>query len=169
MSHEQDAADAAQEVCLRLFLHRDRFAGRSKYSTWVYGIAVKTCLHLRRGRGRRQRRETATDNEALWSGVPERGSAAGASGAALDLRQMLGILEEEDRALMILKYAEGYSHEELAEIFELGESACKMRLSRAREKIQAQFGERDGIERQEDKHEQRDINPPKTQRKGYKR
>jgi len=55
---------------------------------------------------------------------------------------MLDILEEEDRALLILKYAENYSHEELAEIFHLSISACKMRISRAREKIQERFGEK---------------------------
>ena len=31
LDNEQDAADAAQEVFLKLFLHRTRFAGRSKY------------------------------------------------------------------------------------------------------------------------------------------
>ncbi len=51
---EQDAADAAQEVFLRLFLHRGEFAGRSKYSTWVHGVAVRTCLGIRRSRGRRR-------------------------------------------------------------------------------------------------------------------
>ena len=56
--------------------------------------------------------------------------------------QMLEILDEEDRALVIMKYAENYSHEELAEMFGLSVSACKMRLSRAKEKIQARFGER---------------------------
>jgi RNA polymerase sigma-70 factor (ECF subfamily) len=56
--------------------------------------------------------------------------------------QMLDILDEEDRALLILKYAESYSHEELAEIFGLSISACKMRISRAREKIQQRFGEK---------------------------
>jgi RNA polymerase sigma-70 factor (ECF subfamily) len=48
-------------------------------------------------------------------------------------------LDEEDRALLILKYAEGHSHEELAEIFDISVSACKMRISRAREKIQQRF------------------------------
>jgi hypothetical protein len=43
---------------------------------------------------------------------------------------------------LILKYAENYSHEELAEIFHLSVSACKMRISRAREKIQERFGEK---------------------------
>ena len=53
--------------------------------------------------------------------------------------QMLEVLDEEDRAMLILKYAEGYQYEELAEIFGLSTSACKMRLSRAREKIQQHF------------------------------
>ncbi len=43
---------------------------------------------------------------------------------------MLEILDEEDRAMLILKYAEGYDYEELAAIFDLSVSACKMRLSR---------------------------------------
>jgi RNA polymerase sigma-70 factor (ECF subfamily) len=139
LSHEQDASDASQEVCLRLFLHRAKFAGLSKYSTWVYGVAVKTCLTIRRGRGRRKKHEMASDSEALWGEVQDR--PASPEGAKLDLEQMLDILDDEDRALMILKYAENYSHEELAEIFEIGESACKMRLSRAREKLQQRFGD----------------------------
>jgi len=53
---------------------------------------------------------------------------------------MLETLDEEDRALLILKYAEGYEYEELAAIFDLSVSACKMRISRAREKLQERFG-----------------------------
>ena len=54
---------------------------------------------------------------------------------------MLNILDEEDRAMLILKYAENYNYEELSEIFGLSVSACKMRISRACDKIQARFGE----------------------------
>ena len=57
LSNEHDASDAAQEVFVRLFLHRAKFEGRSKYSTWVHGIAVRTCLTIRRGRGRNKRWE----------------------------------------------------------------------------------------------------------------
>ena len=54
---------------------------------------------------------------------------------------MLDVLEDEDRALLILKYAEGHSYEELAETFQIGVSACKMRISRAREKLKQRFSE----------------------------
>ena len=137
LGNEQDANDAGQEVFVRLFVNRTKFAGRSKYATWVHAIAVRTCLTIRRGRGRRHRHEDTASEEQWEQQQPTRVQPA--SGLSLDLMQMLEILDEEDRAMMILKYAESYDYEELAAIFELSVSACKMRLSRAREKLQQRF------------------------------
>jgi RNA polymerase sigma-70 factor (ECF subfamily) len=140
LSNDQDASDAAQEVFLRLFLHRDRYAGRSKYATWVHAIAVRTCLAMRRSRGRRQRHENVLPEEGWQSRQPAR--AAAPEGLSLDLMAMLDTLDEEDRAMLILKYAESYDYEALAAIFELSVSACKMRISRAREKLQSRYNEK---------------------------
>ena len=52
---------------------------------------------------------------------------------------MLDTLDDEDRALLVLKYAEGYGYDELAELFNLSVSACKMRVSRARDELQQRF------------------------------
>jgi RNA polymerase sigma-70 factor (ECF subfamily) len=137
MGNEEDASDAAQEVFVRLFFHRDKFAGRSRYTTWLHGIAVRTCLALRRSRGRRQKR-VGLFGEAAIAEAPARTSEESDS---IDLETMLDTLDEEERAILILKYSEGYEYEELAEMFELSTSACKMRVSRAREKIKQRFGE----------------------------
>ncbi len=140
---EQDAADAAQEVFLRLFLHRGAFAGRSKYATWVHGVALRTCLSMRRSRGRRRRHETLAPEPQWESRQAARSDSP--PGLAMDLMKMMETLEEEDRAMLILKYAEGYDYEELAAIFELSVSACKMRVSRAREKLQQRYPEPQGL------------------------
>lgn len=137
LSNESDANDAAQEVFLRLFLHRAEFAGRSRYSTWVHGVALRTCLSMRRGRGRRQKHERSGADEAIAQTAASGGPAGG---DALDLLRMLETLDEEDRAILLLKYAENYDYEELAAMFELSVSACKMRVSRARARLQNQFG-----------------------------
>ena len=134
MNDEHDAHDAAQEVMVRMFVHRARFEGRSKYATWLHGLTVRTCLTLRRNRGRRQKHEAADP-----TGGEQAASRPSAPETQLDLQQMLDILDEEDRALVLLKYAEEYSHEELAEMFGLSESACKMRIARAKDKIQRHF------------------------------
>jgi RNA polymerase sigma-70 factor, ECF subfamily len=137
MGNEQDANDAAQEVFVRLFFSRAKFQGRSKYATWVHAIAVRTCLTLRRGRGRRRKHEQPAGEENWVEEQPSRGGSA--EGLSLDLARMLDALDEEDRALLILKYAEGHEYEELAEIFGVSVSACKMRVSRAREKLKALY------------------------------
>ena len=137
LGNEQDANDAAQEVFLRLFTNRTKFEGRSKYATWVHAIAVRTCLTIRRGRGRRRQHEDTASDEQWEQQQPRQ--EPGRPGLALDLMHMLEVLDEEDRAMLILKYAEGYDYEELAEIFGLSVSACKMRLSRAREKLKQRY------------------------------
>lgn len=133
LDHADDAQDAAQEVFVRLFTERAKFQRRSRYATWVHGIAVRTCLMFRRGRGRRRRHEMAAAEQAALN----RHSVE--PGLALDLREMLDRLDEEDRALVILKYCENYSYEELSETFGLSVPACKMRVSRAKEKLQHEF------------------------------
>jgi RNA polymerase sigma-70 factor (ECF subfamily) len=148
MDHEHDATDATQEVFVRLFANRARFEGRSRFTTWLHGIAVRTCLTLRRGRSRRQRRESAVEQSALEYHASQqhasqhhadRATPAANTELSLDVYRMLDVLDEEDRAMMIMKYAEGHTFEELADLFGLGVSACKMRLSRARETIQKRF------------------------------
>jgi RNA polymerase sigma-70 factor, ECF subfamily len=138
MGNDHDAGDATQEVFVGLFQNRAAFAGRSKFSTWLHSIAVRTCLRLRRARGRRHKYETGVaERNAREAQYPR----ADHAGQALDLARMLETLDEEDRALLVLKYSEEYSYEELAEVFHLSVSACKMRVSRARGELQERFPE----------------------------
>lgn len=141
MGNETDASDAAQDVFVRLFLNRAKFEGRSAFSTWLYGMGVRTCLGLRRSRSRRSRHESVVTDFA-FDAQANAGSDDRDASASLDLYRMLETLPEEDRALLILKHAEGYSYEELAEVFQISVSACKMRVSRAKEKLNIQFGEK---------------------------
>src|SRR5436190_7129861 len=96
LGNESDAHDAAQEVFVKLFLQRDKFRGESKYSTWVHGIAVRTCLMQRRSSGRRRKREGAPTDVDLDTQASARHETSDEN--KLDLVQMLDILDEEDRA-----------------------------------------------------------------------
>lgn len=135
LGEAHEARDAAQEVFVRMFLHRARFEGRSKYSTWVHGIAVRTCLMVRRGRGRQRKREAALAAQM----EPSHRAESPSTDLSLDLMKMLDTLDEEDRAMLILKYAEEQTFEDLAEAFGLSLSACKMRVRRACEKLKQRF------------------------------
>ncbi len=140
MGSEHDAEDAAQEVFVRLFFDRGKFSGRSRYSTWLHGVAIRTCLLLRRTRSRRRRREDA--GEAGWIEVEADAKPQGTAAvdASHDIRALLEGLDEEDRALVLMRFAENHDYDELAEMFGTTAGACRMRISRIREKLAAKAG-----------------------------
>ena len=138
MGTQHDAEDAAQEVFVRLFFERVKFAGRSRYSTWLHGVALRTCLTLRRSRSRRRRREGPGDAEQIDAHADRRPEAAAAVDAGHDMTKLLAGLDEEDRALVLMKFAEGHDYDELAEMFGSTAAALRMRVSRIRARLAAQ-------------------------------
>jgi RNA polymerase sigma-70 factor (ECF subfamily) len=145
MGDEHDAQDAAQEVFVRLFFDRGKFAGRSRYATWLHGVAIRTCLTLRRSRSRRRRREapeSAGDGATLpvQTHADTRAPVARAVDASHDAARLLDGLDEEDRALVLMKFAEGHDYDELAEMFGTTAGALRMRVSRIRDKLATQPG-----------------------------
>lgn len=137
MGSVQDAEDAAQEVFVRLFFERGQFAGRSSYSTWLHAVAIRTCLMLRRSRSRRMRHEEPGSGERIDSQPDAKASATAAVDATHDIAKLLEGLEEEDRALVLMRFAENHDYEQLAEMFGTTAGACRMRISRIREKLSA--------------------------------
>ncbi|MFM7292145.1 MAG: RNA polymerase sigma factor [Planctomycetia bacterium] len=147
MGSEHDAEDAAQEVFVRLFFDRGKFAGRSAYSTWLHGVAIRTCLTLRRSRSRRRRREDSGDGERIEAHADAKPQGTAAIDASHDIHALLEDLDEEDRALVLMRFAENHDYEQLAEMFGTSAGACRMRISRIREKLAARAGDLFGDDR----------------------
>lgn len=141
MGSRHDAEDAAQEVFVRLFFERGKFAGRSRYSTWLHGVAIRTCLGMRRSRSRRRRREVPGSasgddgQDRIETQADDRAGQADAVDAADAAQKLLEGLDEEDRALVLMKFAENHDYEALAEMFDSTPGALRMRISRIREKL----------------------------------
>ena len=85
----------------------------------------------------------ASTHSAIY--LAERESTGGndPQDTAFDLALMLDTLEEDDRAMLIMKYAEGHQYDELAAMFGKTASGCKMRISRARLQLKQRFPEHD--------------------------
>src|SRR5258706_4918331 len=54
VNNHHDASDMAQEAFLKAFRAIHRFRGDSSFSTWLYRIAVNTCLNFRQARRAQQ-------------------------------------------------------------------------------------------------------------------
>ncbi len=135
MLGNQEAQDASQEVWIRVWANLKTFKGDSAFRTWLYRVAVNTCLSFRRKESRRRRREV--DGEMVNLAEP---SAADADPeeAALDaerrgeIRMALGSVRAEHRAAMVMRHMEGLSCAEISEVLGVPDGTVKGWASRGR-------------------------------------
>jgi RNA polymerase sigma-70 factor (ECF subfamily) len=112
VNNHHDASDMAQEVFLKAFRAIGRFRGDSAFSTWLYRIAVNTCLNFRSSR--------RLPSEPLEDDVPD--AARGAADRIEEderseqVREAVSRLPEKQRATLILKVYHDLTHEQVAAI-----------------------------------------------------
>ena len=125
----QEADDLTQQIFLRLFQKIDQFAGRSRFRTWLYRLAVNECLqHLRR---RKRKVDGKLIEEPADSSINE--AVRGEQHELLE--HALSQLEPELRTIFLLKEVEQLSYTELAETLEIPEGTVASRLNRARTQL----------------------------------
>ncbi len=126
-----DAEDVLQTVFLRVLARGGDVADVELPAAYFRRAAVNAAVDVLRRR--ELRAESGYDNEAPHAAVQpslllkER------------LRRALGILDSEDASLFLLRYVEGLSNEELAEIFEIEKNNVAVRLHRIRLRLQAEM------------------------------
>lgn len=136
-----EAYDAAQEVCIKIWKQLASFKGESKFNTWVYRVATNTCLDLLRQRKRRyenmflteeeeiQSDEKIMDHAMIWKDLS---SHMAEKEVGEILWQGIQELKTDYRVIIVLRDIEGYAYEEIATFLEISVGTVKSRLSRAR-------------------------------------
>jgi RNA polymerase sigma factor (sigma-70 family) len=89
---------------------------------------------------RRRRREENSDRQPIEEAADRTPAGTAAVDATHDIHQLLANLDEEDRALVLMRFGEGHDYEELAGMFDTTAGACRMRISRIREKLASRAG-----------------------------
>ena len=133
-----DADDLAQETFVTAWSRPGRLRQAQSVRAWLCGIAYRKWLTRRRGEGRRQARETAVWREAQLR--PDQGAAPD---ARLDAATLLAALPHEERAVVALCLAAGFSHDETARSLGLSLGVVKSHLLRGRAKLVNLLGEPD--------------------------
>ena len=126
--NRHDAEDLIQQTFLKVWSSLDGFAGRSKFSTWLYRIAHNTFLDwLRKNAAGIQSRpdqwwqECIDQNPDPFSNVAERQ-------LALRLYQAVDQLDEDKKHVVHLHYYQGLSIRETAKVLNVATSTVKYRL-----------------------------------------
>lgn len=131
MGHPEDAEDVAQEAFVKAFKSLDQFDGRSKFSTWLYRIAINTAISKRRKK---------KFNTHDIDDTPVRGSVSNANELKHNeqkryLQLAFNQMQEDDVTALTLFYLKELRLKEIAEILEIEVNSAKVRIHRARKKL----------------------------------
>lgn len=129
------AMDIAQDTFVKLLSSIRQFRGDSSFESWLYRMVVNTCLDYHRKRRRflpivdealdvfRPSDETAL-HDMLREEQEER------------VQQVVAQLPEEQRIVVVLRYTEGRSYEEIADLLGCRRGTVASRLNRAHKALE---------------------------------
>lgn len=123
--NDHPIGDLYQEVVLNLWKAFPSFRGESKHSTWIYRIALNTCISFYR---RNKRNITYVD---IAIDIPE---DAESNEEIQELYRLINRLGKIERALVLL-YLDDKSYKEIAEITGLTVTNVATKLSRIKDKL----------------------------------
>ena len=126
---QDDLNDLFQEVVLNLWKGFPRYRGDSKLSTWVYRIAMNTCITYLRRSGNRPSTVPITADVAA-SLIEEESR----TGQLRELYRLINQLGKLERALILL-WLEERSYQEMADILGISRGNVAVKLTRVKEKL----------------------------------
>lgn len=136
LGNREEADEVLQEIALAAANQSAKREPVERVGPWLYRVALRQVLLLKRRQGRKRR---------LLSNVIERtyvSDECSKTVSPLDwmlneernrtIREVMGILGERDRQLLLLKYVEGLSYEEISAKLGVTPGSVQSRLHRAR-------------------------------------
>ena len=146
VKNTEDAYDVTQDIFIRVFNGIKNFKRKSSFSTWLYTITVNTCLNFIEKKQRRpwwwitedvaEIRKDQVADEDLFFTVD---NGLERSDMRKSIETVLAHISENASEILYLRYFEEMDYKSIAEKLNIGLSAAKMRLKRAREEFKEQY------------------------------
>jgi RNA polymerase sigma-70 factor (ECF subfamily) len=143
----EDARDLLQEVLLKAYRGLRHFCADASFYTWIYRIAVNTCIDFRRARGRTPAtvslaEESLADGDyepvdTRWDADPHQ--ALWLRELQAYVNQAIEALEEPFRTAVVLRDVEGRTQQEIAEIMGCPLGTVKTRIHRGRMELRSKL------------------------------
>ena len=138
---EDEAKDLTQDVFLKLFVKLASFKGTAKFSTWLYAFTYNHCVnYVTRNTAKKFEKQSVdyADIENL-SDVEDESSFLDMKVEKLQLA--LELISPDEKMILLLKYQDFLSIKDIGNVLDIGESAVKMRVKRAKDKLVTVYNE----------------------------
>lgn len=128
LNNDDDAADAVQNTILKCYEKIHTLKKHEYFKTWLIRILINECNRILHHYKREQ----------LPGEIPET-TQADPSFAEVEFKEMLNLIDEKYRLVLIFYYLEGFKIPEIAKLLEMNKNTVKTRLARAREQLRSAY------------------------------
>ena len=141
LGNVEDAEDIAQEVFLRVYTALPRFRGDSKFSVWLYSIVSNICMTQRKKHSRDTIVVNALRDEDMVYSQPADSMEDNPARivecreVSARIRKLVAALPAQYSTVITLRYLQGCTYTEIAEILKIPMGTVKTQLFRAKEML----------------------------------
>jgi RNA polymerase sigma-70 factor (ECF subfamily) len=141
--NKEEAEDLTHDVFIRLFIKLKTFKGNSKFSTWLYSFTYNFCVnYVQRNTHKKKEKVTVVTDQIKEEDVTEEIEDAKLFELKSEkLAKALTLIDVKDKTILLMKYQDDMTIKEISEALEIGESAVKMRVKRAKQKVLSAYEE----------------------------
>ena len=128
---DEDREDLYQDIVIQLWKSYYRFKGQSKFSTWMYRVALNTAItNLRK----QKRIITVNAPAVMAASIADDNYNAGEEEKLQQLYTAIEQLGQVEKAIVML-YMEDKSYEEMEEILGMSQVNIRVKMNRLKEKL----------------------------------
>ena len=140
LGNEQDAMDAAQEALIRIYTRIHLYEEKALFKTWVQRIVTNICIDKFR---KTKQTVSIEEHNMVFTSTKNVEDEVISSYVAKDIQEAIRKLPEHHRSVVVLRYLQDFSYNEIAESLDLPLNTVKSYLYRARQQLQALLQEYD--------------------------
>ncbi|GIP30541.1 ECF RNA polymerase sigma factor SigW [Paenibacillus sp. J23TS9] len=140
LGNRHEAEDIVQETFLRVYKNLDRYDPNQKFSTWIYRIATNLCIdRLRKKKPTYSLDAEMNDQEGMdgYSMIPSDNRTPESETLLSETQeiiyQAIGSLPAKYKSVMILRYLQDLSLQEISDVLGMPVTTIKTRVHRGRE------------------------------------
>ena len=147
LQNTNDAEDAVQEALIKAGRNAQTFRSESSEYTWVVRILINHCHDVQRKVSRRQKREVAGEvMEQKGSQIADTRASAEQNIELSDMSRHLmdavNELGQNYKPLILMRYFEDMSYEDIAQALEINLGTVKSRMNQAKNLLKEKLTER---------------------------
>ena len=129
----QDAQDLVQEAFIKIYNQLGKYDGKGSFSSWMYRVALNHCMDEFRKKRYKMKQVELNEDQVGNGNHPE--VIFLKKERDRQLERLIATLPEDERLIILLRYVNELSYQEISEIADVPLSNVRNKIHRAKKKM----------------------------------